>query len=194
MKAFSRFMLRPFEKIAGGRALLFGLIGIAISVALNYHSGEHYHGLLHYGPAPVSALWVYVAECLIVWLVPALLFYLCGVLLSKSRIRIIDALGTVAFAQLPLLVMNALAFTTPMQDISNLDLAHLTLTELIPYLQPMMWIGLILILVMAWMLIWLYNALKISCNLKGSHLIIGYIATLLISDIITRLLINLMYA
>ena len=104
-------LINPFERIAGLEALLWGLAGMVVSTALSFYSGWHYHGLLHFGPAPNPAWWCYAVEHLAVWLIPAVMFYLGGLLLSRSRIRMVDVLGTVVFAQLPLIVMNAYAET-----------------------------------------------------------------------------------
>lgn len=49
-------LINPFERIAGWEALLWGLAGMVVSTALSYYSGWHYHGLLHFGPAPNPAL------------------------------------------------------------------------------------------------------------------------------------------
>ena len=68
--------VNPFIQIAGARALAWGALGLLVSTVICYYAGYHYHGLLHFGPAPNPAWWCYAAEHLIVWLIPALLFYL----------------------------------------------------------------------------------------------------------------------
>lgn len=98
MKNKVKLIVNPFIRIAGGQALIWGFLGLIVSTLLCWISGYHYHGLLHFGPAPNPAWWCYLAEHLIVWLIPALLFYLGGLFLSHSRIRVIDVLGTVLFA------------------------------------------------------------------------------------------------
>lgn len=77
-------LINPFERIAGLEALLWGLAGMVVSTALSFYSGWHYHGLLHFGPAPNPAWWCYAVEHLAVWLIPAVMFYLGGLLLSRS--------------------------------------------------------------------------------------------------------------
>lgn len=114
-------LINPFERIAGLKALLWGLAGMVVSTALSFYSGWHYHGLLHFGPAPNPAWWCYAVEHLAVWLIPAVMFYLGGLLLSRSRIRMVDVLGTVVFAQLPLIVMNLFNFLPPMQKLAQID-------------------------------------------------------------------------
>ena len=103
-------LINPFERIAGLEALLWGLAGMVVSTALSFYSGWHYHGLLHFGPAPNPAWWCYAVEHLAVWLIPAVMFYLGGLLLSRSRIRMVDVLGTVVFAQ-PFQLLAAYAET-----------------------------------------------------------------------------------
>lgn len=89
MKNKVKLIVNPFIRIAGGQALIWGFLGLIVSTLLCWISGYHYHGLLHFGPAPNPAWWCYLAEHLIVWLIPALLFYLGGLFLSHSRIRVI---------------------------------------------------------------------------------------------------------
>ena len=67
-------LINPFERIAGLKALLWGLAGMVVSTALSFYSGWHYHGLLHFGPAPNPAWWCYAVEHLAVWLIPAVMF------------------------------------------------------------------------------------------------------------------------
>jgi hypothetical protein len=44
-----------------------------------------------------------------------------------------------------------------------------------------------------WALIWMYKALKISCNLKGAPLIILYIVGIIGGDVVSRIIIRLFY-
>ena len=63
-------LINPFERIAGWEALLWGLAGMVVSTTLSYYSGWHYHGLLHFGPAPNPAWWCYAVEHFAVWMIP----------------------------------------------------------------------------------------------------------------------------
>ena len=116
-----RFLLNPFERIAGFQALSWGFLGLVLSTGLAYFTDYHYHGLLHYGSAPNPAWWCFMAEHFIVWLIPALLFYIGGMLLSRSRIRALDVFGTVLFAQIPLLFTNLIAFLPFYKQMSAID-------------------------------------------------------------------------
>lgn len=186
--------LNPFERIAGLQALLWGLAGMAVSTAICFASGWHYHGLLHFGPAPNPALWCYGVEHLVVWLIPAIVFYIGGLMLSRSRIRLIDVLGTIAFAQLPLILMNLFMVLPPMQNLAKMDMNTPPL-EIVS--QPGFWLGMWLSLVgmafLIWALAWMFQALKVSCNLKGYKLGILYSVGVFGGDVLCRYLIRLCY-
>ena len=197
-----RFLLNPFERIAGFQALSWGFLGLVLSIGLAYFTDYHYHGLLHYGSAPNPAWWCFMAEHFIVWLIPALLFYIGGMLLSRSRIRALDVFGTVLFAQIPLLFTNLIAFLPFYKQMSAIDPTG-PLQEQIAQaselmLQPGFWLGLWLSLVAFVFVIWMgylmFKALAVSCNLKGTKLAILFCIGFFGGDFICRIIINLLYS
>lgn len=187
-------IVNPFIRIAGMKALIWGLAGMLISTGMSWASGYHYHGLLHFGPAPNPAWWCYLGEHLIVWLIPAALFYLGGVFLTRSRIRMIDVLGTVLFAQLPLLGMNVINMLPAMKVMNQMDVS-VPVEELMK--QPDFIMAMILSLVglpfLILTLVWVFNAVKVSCNLKGWRLWTVALVGIIGGDIVSRILIGLMY-
>ncbi|WP_455668283.1 hypothetical protein [Phocaeicola sp.] len=186
--------VNPFIWIAGMPALLWGVLGLVASTLLSWASSYHYHGLLHFGPAPNPAWWCYLAEHLIVWLVPALIFYLGGIVLSRSRIRIVDVFGTVLFAQIPLIGMNLINILPPMKTLLHLN-PNMPPQELLA--QPGMVAAIILSLCglpfLVATLVWMFNALKVSCNLKQGQLWIVALIGIIGGDVLCRMLINLLY-
>lgn len=196
MKKLNLFLLiNPFERIAGFQALGWGMLGIMVSTILSYFSGWHYHGLLHFGPAPNPAFWCFAVEHLVVWLVPAILFYIGGLLLSRSQIRPVDVLGTVAFAQLPLIIMNLFTFLPPMQNLTKIDVNSMTPVEMMqqPGFLLGVWLSLVAFVFLVWTLVWMFNALRVSCNLKGYKLGILYCVAVLGGDVVCRYLIRMCY-
>lgn len=194
MKNKVKLIVNPFIRIAGGQALIWGFLGLIVSTLLCWISGYHYHGLLHFGPAPNPAWWCYLAEHLIVWLIPALLFYLGGLFLSHSRIRVIDVLGTVLFAQLPLLGMNLISLLPAMRMMSQMNM-NMSPEEMLA--QPYFILAMILTLLglpfLILTLIWMFNALKVSCNLKQWKLWMVALIGIIGGDVLCRLLIEWLY-
>ena len=194
MKNKVKLIVNPFIRIAGGQALIWGFLGLIVSTLLCWISGYHYHGLLHFGPAPDPAWWCYLAEHLIVWLIPALLFYLGGLFLSHSRIRVIDVLGTVLFAQLPLLGMNLISLLPAMRMMSQMNM-NMSPEEMLaqPYFVLAMILTLLGLPFLILTLIWMFNALKVSCNLKQWKLWTVALIGIIGGDVLCRLLIAWLY-
>lgn len=193
-KLWMNFMINPFERIAGFQALSWGLLGMVVSTVICYQSGWHYHGLLHFGPAPNPAWWCFAVEHLVVWIVPAVLFYLGGLILSRSRIRLIDVVGTVAFAQLPFILMNLFNLLPPIQNMTKLDMT-MPPAEMVaqPGFLLGIWLSVIGMIFLIWGLVWMYKALKVSCNLKGYQLGILYCVGVFGGDVLCRYLIGMCY-
>jgi hypothetical protein len=187
--------LNPFERIAGFQAFVWGFIGLIISTTLSFLSLWHYHGLLHFGAAPNPSWWCFVIEHLTIWLIPAILFYLGGALFSRSHIRFIDVFGTVLFAQLPLILMNLFAFLPPMQEMLQINLNTIPLEDVMkqPGFIASICLSLVSFIFLIWTLIWMFKALKVSCNLKGARLGIIYSVAIIGGDMICRLIISLCY-
>lgn len=194
MKNKVKLIANPFIRIAGGQALIWGFLGLIVSTLLCWISGYHYHGLLHFGLAPNPAWWCYLAEHLIVWLIPALLFYLGGLFLSHSRIRVIDVLGTVLFAQLPLLGMNLISLLPAMRMMSQMNM-NMSPEEMLaqPYFILTMILTLLGLPFLILTLIWMFNALKVSCNLKQWKLWTVALIGIIGGDVLCRLLIEWLY-
>jgi hypothetical protein len=156
----------------------------------------HCHGLLHYGPAPNNTFLCFVAEHLAIWLAPAVLFYVGGLIFSTSKIRAVDVFGTTAFASLPLIFMILFFMLPPLQKMNELlSQTNLPLPQLIKQFDFLAGIllatfGLIFVI---WMLIWFFHALRVSCNLKSYKLATVFCIGILGGDIITRLIIGMFY-
>ena len=145
------------------------------------------------GPNP--AWWCYLAEHLIVWLIPALLFYLGGLFLSHSRIRVIDVLGTVLFAQLPLLGMNLISLLPAMRMMSQMNMnmspRRNAGTALFYPGNDSYTVG--IAVSDNFTLIWMFNALKVSCNLKQWKLWTVALIGIIGGDVLCRFLIGWLY-
>jgi hypothetical protein len=203
----------PFTKIAGAKALVWGLAGLAVSVVASFFSGWRTNGLLQFGPAgPDSAWWVYALTALILWLVPALLFYGLGAALSRSRIRPVDIFGTTAFALLPLAVSSLVWLLPGLKELAGafyestmtireaaststpLDVNAVMTPVKAVMTNPVFIIATIVSMAaMVLMLIWLFNAVKVSCNLRGGRLWAVYLVGILVGDIVCRLSIGLLH-
>ena len=182
-------LFNPFRYIAGAKALIFGLVFIVASTLLLYSGGFIQDSYIHIGMAEASFLEVLGAQT-IWWIVPALLLYLCGLLLSKSKIRIIDILGTTAFAQLILLLMIApmllpVVMNNMLESVASLQTGAVPdMAEFTPMIIYSIWSLIYLVL----FYIWNYNAFAVSCNVSGWKAISAFIAVQVVVTIVGTLI------
>ena len=178
-------LFNPFRYIAGAKALIFGLVFIVASTLLLYSGGFIQDSYIHIGMAD-APLWHVATMHFIWWLLPALLLYLCGLALSKSKIRIIDILGTTAFAQLILLLMIApmllpVVMNNMLESVAALQSgAIIEPTSLMPIIIYSIW-SLICLVVFY---IWNYNAFAVSCNVSGWKAVAAFIAVQVVVTIV----------
>lgn len=195
MKTLFEFLKNPFYRVAGYTSLVWGVVGIVVSTAIAFLGDIHFHGLLHYGGAPNGAWWCFVVEHLVVWLVPSVLIYLSVLFCSRSHVRPVDVLGTVAFAQLPFVLLSLFMALPPMRKVATIQSAQ-TVDALLTdttWLLMLVWIGAVSLLLSIWVLYWIFWATSVACNLKGRNLWIVFIIGAFGGDILCRYLIGLCY-
>ena len=182
-------IFNPFRYIAGAKSLIFGLIFIATSILLLYSGGYIQDSYIHIGMA-AAPLWKVAAMQILWWVLPAGILYLCGLMLSKSKIRIIDILGTTAFAQLILLLMIApmllpVVMNNMLESVASLQTGAVPdMAEFTPMIIYSIWSLICLVL----FYIWNYNAFAVSCNVGGWKAIAAFIAVQVVVTIVGTLI------
>jgi hypothetical protein len=201
----------PFEKVAGAKALAWGLAGLAVSVVATTFSGWRANGLMQFGPGPDVAWWTHALSWLIIWLVPAAIIYGLGAALSRSRIRVIDVAGTTAFAMLPLAVANLAWLLPGLKELANtlyeltvairaaaatstpLDVEAMMTPVKAVLTTPLFAVAMVVaVAAMVVTLIWMFNAVRVSCNLQGWRLWVVWLVGVIGGDAVCRLLIGLL--
>ncbi len=183
-----KWLFDPFVYIAGGKALLLGSLAMALTAVIGYFSHSHCDGAidLHFGAR--SPLWVYFGEQLINWLSITVIFFLSGKYFSISSPRLIDVAGTVALARWPMIFSVIIGFGVQMTPPRGA-----TVQELMAAITPLTVVCSLLSLVFViWMIALLYNAFAISCNFKGSRGIGLFITSLLLAEILSKMLLQLL--
>ena len=117
MKA--NFLLNPFERIAGLPALIWGLLAMVITGFIGYTSQTHFDGVLNVHGGYGGTLQIHLIEPLLNWAFISLWFLLWGIILSKSKIRTIDILGTQAFAFIPMFPTSFSGYFNFVEELSK---------------------------------------------------------------------------
>lgn len=188
-------LFNPFRYIAGTKSLVWGLIFIISEIVLLYGSGYVMDGYIHITDKPDGVLlWQAALTHIVVWLLPALFLYICGLVMSHSRIRIIDILGTTAFAQLLLLPIIVPMMIPSVAEVFGDGVADVVLNSSLA--MPVSTVLLLLFGVwsLAWLVlfyVWNYNAFSTSCNVRGAKAIVVYIAVVLVVTIAAPYIVRL---
>lgn len=181
-------LINPFLYIAGGKALAWGLAIIAIETAWFCGIGFIQDSYLHFAPAPaVNTLVKTAAMQLAMWLSPALLLWLCGLMLSRSKIRLIDILGTTALAQAPLLLLLLPLSIGRLNDMLKAA-AEAVRSGGVPELPTVLLLlyGLWGLAVIILFYIRNYQAFSVSCNLRGWRAAVPFIVVVLLVTVLSQ--------
>ena len=183
-----RYIYNPFEKIAGWQALIYGLIIACLSGWIGKQAGLMFDGAIdaHFGNE-VSYYQAFMMLFIDIACVGAVM-YLAGLLVTRN-FRFIDLLGTMTLARAPYLVLSlsGLFVTIP-------ETAELLANPYQVFTNPGFLVFIILTFpVLVWVIALMYNAWKVSTGAKGSKMIITFIAGLFVAEVISKILISILF-
>jgi hypothetical protein len=166
----------PFLFLAGGKALFIGLIAMAATAFVGYYSYAHFDGLLDFHTGTSRSPWYYHAiEQALDWGLTTIVFYLSGKLFTRSSaIRLIDVAGTLALARWPLFFNALIAFGID----GNVRLDNIPASLIVWALVGMVFV--------IWSVILMYNALKVSCNIKKDKMTFVFIVSIVVAELVTK--------
>ncbi len=183
--AWHLWLFNPFHFLAGGQALVWGLACIALTAWLGGIFDFRFTGVISFQRTAPAPLWHAIAQGFMAWAIPSALLYIGGRLISRSRVRPIDVFGTQALARAPWLLIALIAVSPPFRSI----VAKL-LTE--PFLDLSAWgvafislVALVLILLLVWIVLLMYRAFAVSCNVAGGRAIAVFIAAIALGEVAT---------
>lgn len=171
-------LYNPFTQIAGFKSLLLGSIGLMSTTIIAYKTGTHFNGLLNIDFAKDSDYWVFLTENVSNWIFLSTFMYLSGIILSKSKIRAIDILGTALLSRIPLIIAPLIRTIPIFQSFAFQS-------------WEMYFVTGVYLISLIWTIALLFNACKISCNLKNEGLVVSLIVCLVISEVCTKIFIKL---
>ncbi|WP_146192262.1 hypothetical protein [Marinilabilia rubra] len=184
-------IFNPFHEIAGSKALFLGLLAMLATGLIGYFSHTHFPDIISIKYIPVSLpLWYYFIQQLVIWLIPSVIFYLLALLGASSSVRIIDVFGTQALARYPYVLASITGFSGSMKRFGEyiIEVAMEQNQEAsISSFDLIMSILIIVasLLLVVWMVGLMYNAFRISANLKGARAVGLFIAGFAVSFLVS---------
>ncbi len=178
------WLFNPFHFVAGGKALAIGLAGIVAASLVGSVSNSHFDGVLDFHTGAPAPLWLFLLEGIVDWLAMAVPLLVAGLLLSKSRVRIVDVLGTQALARFPMILTAEAGLLSFYPGFSRqvIRLMHGNL-EVVPLdLAVFAFFGLITIVVIVWTIALMYRAFAVACNLHGAKAAVPFVLAILVAE------------
>ena len=196
-----KWVYNPFEQLAGWRAFGIGIIILCIATVIGYFGNTVFYGI-NIKTVP-SVTWGRAFFLQGLGLVVTVAVMWITALLSAKHVRFQDILGTVTLAKYPLVIEVIIlsTFSKWMNQITATIMSAGNIQEImevfnnLTILDYSLFVVLMIVslLFLVWTIALLYNAFRVSTNLKGGKCALLFIAIMLISEILINVAISLMY-
>lgn len=190
MKNKWNLIWNPFTRIAGWQAFFLGIAVLFLSAIIGKFANLNFDGAVdaHFyeGQLTLSrVLYVSLIDVLSVFVVMTL-----GAFILTKNFRIVDILGTMTLARAPfiLLAIFSLFVTQPnLKEIMQNPMIILSYKMFLVF-------GLFTLPIMVWYIALIYNAFKVSTGASGGKMITVFIFALLVAEIISKVLIMMIWS
>jgi len=175
------FLINPFTRIAGWQAFGIGLLCVVVMGVLGSFGGVAYDGvidmhLMHLS-LEKSLLFLGIDVAFLV-----LVMWITAMIVSKTY-RFIDILGTMTLAKAPLIVLAIAGFFTTTPDMKAIYSDPYVIFSSVSFVVFMV----LTMPIIVWNIALMYNALKVSCDVKGSKLTIAFIVALFVAEVLSKI-------
>lgn len=187
-KIHSTFLLNPFQKIAGLKALFLGMITLLLISFFGVKAQLFYLSPMSTINASVLAkqtithpFMFLLGQNMICWLILATLLCITAKIIQKKKTRFVDFFGTIAFGRFPTLLVT---LSILLMRIINPSLLDIDMSSGYPiHFSLMQYIWSIPIVVLAiWQAVIYFYAYKESSGLMGKKCVLSFLAAFIISE------------
>jgi len=184
-------LFNPFHYVAGAKALALGLAAILLAGLIGSLSRTHFDGIFDTHVGRLAPLWFHLSEGIIDWLCLAAILLVAGKIFSKTAFRGIDVLGTQALARWPTLFISLITLPPGFQRFRRYLVAHLMKPDAGAPLNAadaaLFFAGTIaIILLTVWVVVLMYRAFSVSCNVRGPKGIGAFAGALFFAEVLSK--------
>lgn len=189
MKNNLRLLYNPFDRVAGWKAFFIGSIVVCVSVIIACYGNQYYQGSMNIRMVYQADLGYAFLSQAVSLLCLVLLFYIAGSVFSRG-VRFQDVLGTATLARYPYIIPAFFGYYIDQDRLNEI------ITSLIPGnmvgnmsgITTIMIIAVIMLIVLVWYLALLWNAFRVSTDIKGPKGVVIFITALVMTDVFTYLI------
>jgi len=175
-------MINPFTRIAGWQAFGLGLVFVIFMGIIGSYSNVSFNGALDVHFVQHMTLISSFSLLAIDIISLVLVMWIAGLILSKG-FRFIDILGTMTLAKAPLIIIAFAGYFNHSIDQNKIPEHPLEMFQSISFI--------VLIILSIFITIWnvtlIYNAFRISCDVKGSKSTVAFIIGLLVAEVVSQI-------
>ena len=189
-KMHASLWLNPFQRIAGVKALIIGVVILILTSYVGVKAGIYYLGplsLINATALPKQSFahpfLFLIYQNTVAWITLSLLFIIAAKMLQKGRVRIIDFLGTTLLGRFPILMITLSAFLIRIffPEVLNIDVSkglqvHGSIAQ---YL-----FSILISVFLIWQGFVYFYAFKESSGLTGKKLWWGFLGAIVLSEFI----------
>ncbi|MDR0231166.1 MAG: hypothetical protein LBI82_03500 [Dysgonamonadaceae bacterium] len=186
-----KWVYNPFEKVAGWKAFGIGIVILSITTIVGYFGDTVFYGISV--KVVPNITWILAISLQALGLAVTVAVMYIAALLFAKHVRFQDILGTVTLSKYPLILMSFLSLAFG-RKLASIDIDKFINNEVtFSDYSLLLVFGVISIILLVWSITLLYQAFKISTNLKGVKCGVLFAVVMLISEIITYVLITVIY-
>jgi hypothetical protein len=190
-------LFNPFGRIAGVEALGIGVGAILVAGWIGALSHTHFDGVLDTHTGMRVPLGVFLGEGVIDWVCMAVVLLVFGRMISKTKFRTIDVLGTQALARWPAILISLVTLPGAVERVGNElvkqalhpgGTVHLGTAEVIVFGVSIA----AMIVLICWVVALMYKAYSVSCNVKGGAAVGTFIGGIIVAEVLSKVGIGLL--
>jgi hypothetical protein len=188
-----KILRNPFEKYAESTLLIVGILALVLGAVLGYYCNARFDGVidLHF----VKAVGVYepLLDLLVTVSVTSIALFALGKY-HNPKTRLVDLVNAVLIAKIPfylLTVFNStgMIFNASEKIMKSVQENVLNLPDF-SVLFPILIFSLITLAALVLSIVLLFQGYKVATNAKGNKSVFGFVAALLVAEIISKIIIS----
>jgi len=185
------YLFRPFQFIAGGKALFFGIVVMSVLVGLCYLTDTAFDGTIDMHYICEKSTILEQIYCIFgVYAIMVIVFYITALIVSGKNARLIDIAGTFALAKTPLIIAALVGFLPISKALCQLDMINLSpenMQQLMLITLKMSPVLILSIVMIVWYVVLMYNGYSVSANVRGTKGVLTFIAALFVSEVLSKI-------
>lgn len=188
-----KLLFNPFEKYSEKTLVTFGIITTIIGILLGLVFNGIYDGILDMHPVKDISISEIIYSLFTNFLIIGIILFVLGKFINPKT-RLIDVLSTILSAKIPLYLLtitniNGFNYNLGLEIQSKFIQNQMNNFSVL-LLSKLILITILSLIVMVWTISLLYNGFKTATNLKSKKHILLFIFSLIIAEVISKMVIS----